>query len=339
MSVIAFVTGGTGFLGRRLLQTLLDRDIHVRCLARSQNSIDAALSELTPEQQRRLQFVRGDLADADTLEDHLQGVDVVYHLAAALNGSCSTMFLNTVVPSRGLMQAAARAEVGRFVHISSLGVYGTASLRRWGTLDETTPVDPQPEQRDPYTFSKIRQESIAWELREQLGLPLVVVRPGVIYGPGRSLLTSRVGLSLGPLLLRMGGGQRLPYTYVENCAEAICLAGLTPGMEGEIVNVVDDDLPTGCRILRMLRKNGKTVRSLWIPRAAISPLSALYARYSRWSEGQLPPVLSWHKSEAMWKPLRYSNRKAKHSLKWRPAISTEEGLNRTIAGLPGNFVS
>jgi len=339
MSVIAFVTGGTGFLGRRLLRTLLARNVHVRCLVRSQSGIDVALKELSPEQQQRLQFVRGDLADPDALESHLQGVDVVYHLAAALNGSCSTMFLNTVVPSRGLMQAAAKAEVGRFVQVSSLGVYGTASLRRWGTLDETTPIDPQSEHRDPYTFSKVRQEAIAWELREQLGLPLVVVRPGVIYGPGRSLLTSRVGLSLGPLLIRMGGGQLLPYTYVENCAEAICLAGLTPGIEGEIINVVDDDLPTGRRILRTLRKNGKTVHSLWVPRPAISPLSALYAWYSRWSEGQLPPVLSWHKSEAMWKPLRYSNRKAKHSLNWRPAISTEEGLNRTIAGLPGNFAS
>ncbi|WP_437224693.1 NAD-dependent epimerase/dehydratase family protein [Planctomicrobium sp. SH661] len=332
MSVTAYVTGGTGFLGRRLVKTLLTENVKVRCLVRETSDLDPLLRELPPGTRDRLELVRGDMNDRRALERHLDGVNVVYHLAAALGGSCSTMFLNTVVPTRTLMEVAATAPVDRFVLISSMGVYGTSSVRKWGTLDESTPVDPHPELRDPYTFSKIRQESVAWLAREQLGLPLVVVRPGVIYGPGRSLLTSRVGLSLGPLLLRMGGGQTLPYTYVENCAAAICRAGLTPDVEGEIFNVVDDDLPTGKRIVRFLRRNGQKIRSIWIPRTAISPLSALYACYSAWSEGQLPPVLSRYKSEAIWKPLRYSNAKAKHSLHWQPTISTEEGLRRTIAG-------
>lgn len=332
MSVTAFVTGGTGFLGRRLVKSLLAEDVHVKCLVRQTSDLDSLLNGLPLADRSRLELIRGDLARRQTIESHLDGVDVVYHLAAALGGSCSTMFLNTVIPSRALMEVAVAAQVRRFVLISSLGVYGTNSVHRWGTLDETTPVDPFPERRDPYTFSKIRQEAVAWQAREQLGLPLVVVRPGVIYGPGRPLLTSRVGLSLGPVLLQMGGGQRLPYTYVENCAAAICRAGLTPGIEGEIFNVIDDDLPTGKRIIRILRKNGKRVRSLWIPRPLISPLSALYGCYSNWSEGQLPPVLSHYKSEAIWKPLRYSNAKAKHSLNWSPTISTEEGLQRTIAG-------
>ncbi|WP_437185829.1 NAD-dependent epimerase/dehydratase family protein [Planctomicrobium sp. SH668] len=330
MSVTALVTGGTGFLGRRLIKLLVDRDVNVRCLVRESSDLSAVTSGLTQSQLERIRFVTGDLENRSSIEPALENVDVVYHLAAALNGSCSTMFLNTVIPTRGLMEAAADAQVGRFVLVSSMGVYGTATVKRWQTLDESTPVDPSPEERDAYSFSKVRQEQIAWQIREKRGLPLVVVRPGVIYGPGRSLLTSRVGLSLGPFFIRMGGGQLLPYTHVENCASAIMEAGLTPGIEGEVFNVVDDDLPTGKRILRLLRKNGKHVRSFWIPRRAITPLASIYAAYSKWSEGQLPAVLSWHKSEAIWKPLRYSNEKAKTYLNWMPNISTEAGLQQAI---------
>ena len=143
------------------------------------------------------------------------------------------------------MKAAAAANAGRFVLISSLGVYGTETLKRWGTLDESTPIDPHPEQRDPYTFSKVHQELVARELSEELKIPLVVVRPGVIYGPGRSAVTSRVGLPVGPFVIRMGGGQELPYVFVENCADGIMQAGLKPGIEGETFNLVDDHLPNG----------------------------------------------------------------------------------------------
>jgi nucleoside-diphosphate-sugar epimerase len=259
-------------------------------------------------------------------------VDVVYHLAAALGGTCSTLVLNTVVPTRVLVESAAAMQVGRFVLVSSMGVYGTHSLRTGAALDESTPVDVHPELRDPYTLSKIRQEAVAWQAREQLGLPLVVVRPGVIYGPGRSLLTSRVGLSIGSLLLQMGGSQTLPYTYVDNCAEAIRQAGIVPGIEGEVFNVVDNDLPTGRKILKVLRHHGQRIRLIWIPRPAIGVLAAMYAWYSDWSQGQLPAVLSRYKSSAIWKPLRYPNAKSRNKLNWSPAISTEEGLRRTITG-------
>jgi nucleoside-diphosphate-sugar epimerase len=334
MPMTAFVTGGTGFLGRRLIDSLLRTDLRIRCLVREGSDIAGLLDRLPTNQQRRVELVRGDLCDRSFLEQQLNGIDIVYHLAAALGGTCSTLVLNTVIPTRVLLESAAAAQVGRFVLVSSLGVYGTHALRTGAALDETSPVDEHPELRDPYTLSKIRQEAVAWQAREQLGLPLVVVRPGVIYGPGRSLLTSRVGLSIGSFLLRMGGSQTLPYTYVDNCADAICQAGLVPGVDGEVFNVVDDDLPTGRKILKLLRRHGQRIRSIWIPRPAIGPLSALYAWYSDWSQGQLPAVLSRYKSAAIWKSLTYPNAKSRNKLNWQPAISTEEGLNRTItAGL------
>ncbi len=325
----AFVTGGAGFLGRRLIRALVERNWNVRCLVRASSDLKGLNSILSEEHRSRIQLIHGDVANRAILDRELPEVDVVYHLAAGLSGSTSAMFLNTVIPNRSLLEAAALAQVKRFVLVSSLGVYGTQAVPRWGKLDETAPIDPHPEQRDAYTFSKIRQEQIAWEAREQWGLPLVVIRPGVIYGPGRSLLTSRIGLSLGSLLIRMGGGRPLPYVYVENCAEAIAQAGILPGLDGEVFNVVDDELPTTREVLKVLKTHGRRVRSLWIPGPVVAPLSALYGWYSNWSEGQLPPVLSRYKSQAIWKPLRYSNDKAKRLLNWSPRVSTPEALKLT----------
>ena len=327
------VTGATGFLGRRLVSRLLNEpELQVRCLLRATSDAESLLRVLPLEQQQRIEILRGELHDAAFLAEALVDCEVVYHGAAALGGSASTLFLNTVIPTRQLLTASAEAGVSRFVLVSSLGVYGTRALRRWQQVDESAPLDPQPELRDPYTFSKVRQELVAREMCAQLGLPLVVVRPGVIYGEGRSLLTSRVGLQVGPLLVRMGGRHPLPYTYVENCAEGLKLAGLVPGVDGETFNLVDDDPVTGHQLVRFLRRQGQRIRSVWVPGFCIQPLSWLYSTYAKWTEGQLPPVITPYRSAAIWKPLRYCNSYAKHKLNWVQPISTEQALERTIVG-------
>lgn len=333
MSVNVLVTGGTGFLGRRLVDGLLNEDVQIRCLVRRSSDL-SALKALTSRQRTgRLEIVEGELSSPTALRKLLGGIEVVYHLAASLSGSTASMFQGSVIPTRFLAQASVDANVKRFVLVSSLGVYGAAGLRNGSLLDESSPVDPHPEWRDPYSFSKIRQEHVAWEFAREQGLPLVVVRPGVIYGPGRPLLTSRVGLSVGPWLIRMGGSQRLPYTYVENCADAILRAGFAAGVENQIFNVIDDDLPTGRAVLRALRRHGRPIRSLWIPRPLITPLAALYGWYADWSQGQLPAVLTSYKAGSMWKPLRYSNAKAKELLQWCPQVSIEEGFRRTLGAV------
>lgn len=339
MPTTAFVTGGTGFLGKRLVPILLGMGMTVRCLVR-ENSNLSSLPQCIPESDRqRLTFVRGELDDSVAMEGHLAGIDVVYHLAASLYGSADKMVEDTVGGTRGLLNAAAGANIQRVVLISSLGVYGIASLKPGETLDESVPIDPHPEWRDSYTLSKIRQEQVAWEIHERTQLPLVVIRPGVLYGPGRSLLSTRIGLRLGPILLQMGGDQRLPYCYVDNCAEAIALAGIAPDIEGQVFNVVDDDLPTGSDIFRTLRTNGNRVRSVRIPQWLIVPFSRAYAFGARVFGRQSSPLLTPYKSRSMWKPLHYSNARAKHSLNWCPKISSEEGIQRTIFGEQREFTS
>src|SRR5206468_7017915 len=117
-------------------------------------------------------------------------------------------------------------------------------------LDESCPMEGQPELRgDAYTFAKVKQDEIVEEYGKKSGIPYVIVRPGVVYGPGNESIHGRVGIGTFGVFLHLGGSNTVPLTYVDNCAEAIVLAGLKPGVDGEVFNVVDDNLPSSRRFL------------------------------------------------------------------------------------------
>jgi nucleoside-diphosphate-sugar epimerase len=327
-----FITGAGGFLGSRLVAQLLKRGDQVHALVRDAKQ-GLLLSRAQQKTTGRLEVHLGDLAHLHTFSSELHACDVVYHLAAAMVGPAATLFLNNVVHTRTLLDICREQCVQRFVLVSSLAVYGTGTLPKWSILDESCRLDPEPHRRDLYTYSKVAQEKAAWEAYHEGGLPLVVIRPGVIYGPGRDCLTARVGLKFGKCLLRLGGRQSLPYTHVENCAQAVLLAGVVPGVEGDAFNVVDDGIPSARQLVRLYRQTAGPIRVLPLPGWAIGPLSGANERYHRWSHGQLPAVLTRYKSDAMWKPLRYSNSKAKARLGWKPGVGTDQGLKHSLESL------
>ena len=113
----------------------------------------------------------------------------------------------------------------RFVLVSSFTVYTNRQKSR--RLDESCPVEEHPELRgDAYCFAKVKQEQIVAEYGKNFGIPYVVVRPGSVYGPGKRQITGRVGLGTFGIFLHLGGSNTIPFTHVDNCAEAIVLAGL-----------------------------------------------------------------------------------------------------------------
>jgi nucleoside-diphosphate-sugar epimerase len=327
----SFVTGGTGFLGRRLVARLLTRGDRVRCLVRPGADAAALRMSVPSGGDGRLQVVEGSLATPESYQDALAGSDCLYHLAAEMRGAVAVLFLTNVVGTRRLLAAAAHAGVGRVVLVSSLAVYDGGHLKPGDTLDETCPLDPQPHLRDGYTYSKVVQEEVAWEAHAA-GLPLTVVRPGVIYGPGRDCLSGRLGLRFGSLVLAMGGRQPLPYTHVENCADAVALAGRSHSV-GEAFNVIDDELPIGWDLVRQHRRMVGGIRALRVPLRFIPTLSRLCEWYHVRSRGQIPPILTRYKSRAMWNPVRYSNARAKQVLAWRPAQPLAEGLRESFEWL------
>jgi len=195
-------------------------------------------------------------------------------------------------------------------------------------VDESTPMEQHPEQRDVYSHSKLRQEQLFWEYRAKYGFELVVLRPGVIYGPGGGHFSNRVGLSLFGRFLHLGGNNLLPLTFVDNCAEAIVVAALH-GADGDVYNVVDDDLVTSKQYLAAYKKNVKKLRTLPVPYFMLMWGSKMVENYSTKSKGQLPAIFTPYKTRAMWGGNQFSNARLK-SIGWKPLLTTREGMQRAF---------
>ncbi|MGH9431790.1 MAG: NAD-dependent epimerase/dehydratase family protein [Terriglobia bacterium] len=330
---LILVTGATGFIGTRLVASLLDLGFcNLRCFVRHSGAVHR-IEDLSAQNQNgtRVEVVKGNLLSPEDCAAATRDVAVIFHLAAGRGEKAfADAFANSVVTTRNLLEACAGSGcVRRFVNVSSFSVYANVRKLRWRLLDESCPVEEHPELRgDAYSFAKVKQDEVVKEYAERFSIPYVVVRPGYVYGPGNESITDRVGTGTFGLFLHLGGSNKIPFTYVDNCADAIALAGLRKGVDREIFNVVDDDLPSSRQFLRLYKKNVKRFNSIYIPHFASYALCYLWERYSDWSERQLPPAFNRRMWHAYWKKTRYSNEKLKNRLAWRPKVPTAEGLRR-----------
>lgn len=328
------ITGATGFIGPTLVQSLLNHGFrNLRALARP--SSDAGRLEAIARGHRgeaRVHVIRGNLLSREDCIRATTDVSVIFHLAVSARKSFPDAFMNSVVTTRNLLEASLRhARLRRFVNVSSFTVYTNTRKTRRRLLDESSPVETHAELRsDAYGFAKIKQDEIVSEYGRAFGVPHVIVRPGSVYGPGKTGIPGRVGLGTFGLFLHLGGSNPIPLTYVDNCADAIVLAGLTRGVDGEVFNIVDDDLPSSRQLLRLYKRHVRRFPSLYVPHVVSYGLCWLWETYSRWSGGQLPPVFNRKRWHVEWKKTRYSNEKAKVQLGWAPRVPVSEGLTRYL---------
>jgi len=274
---------------------------------------------------------KGNLLSREDCVAATKDVAVIFHLAAGRGEkSFPDAFMNSVVTTRNLLEASLRHTcLRRFVSISSFAVYTNTQKPRLRLLDESCPVEKHPELRgDAYCFAKVKQDEIVTEYGKRFGIPYVIVRPGYVYGPGNEAITGRVGIGTFGVFLHLGGSNTIPFTYVDNCAEAIVLAGLKNGVDGEVFNVVDDDLPSSRRFLWLYKRNVRRFKSIYVPHAVSYALCCLWEKYAGWSEGQLPPVFNRRTWHAYWRKTRYSNERLKARLGWTPKVPMTEGLRR-----------
>ena len=330
---LILVTGASGFIGSRLVQTLLDLGFrNVRCFARpSSNAARVEALSSIRNGGARIEIVKGNLLSREDCVSATKDASVIFHLAAGRGEkSFPDAFINSVVTTRNLLEASLSHKcLKRFVNISSFSVYSNQRKLKRQLLDESCPVEENPALRgEAYCFAKAEQDEIVAEYGRKFGIPYVIIRPGQVYGPGNEGITARVGIGTFGVFLHLGGSNTIPFTFVDNCVEAIALAGLKKGTDGEIFNVVDDDLPSSREFLRLYKKNVKKFRSLYVPHALSYGLCYLWEKYSSWSEDQLPPAFNRRKWHAYWKKTRYSNEKLKIRVGWTPKIGTEEGMRR-----------
>ena len=315
------VTGGTGFLGRFLVQRLSVAGERVRVLVRpSSVRWPAALNGIEP--------VVGDLCDLPSLIRALDGMEAVCHCAArmATGGAWSEFEAVTVRGTESLLEAACRQKVGRFLHVSSLGVYGLNGER---TITEDSPFDASPDARGYYARSKIEAERLVWQYARERGLPSTVIRPGPLYGPGRPPFVARLRIPLGPKLqiVIARSQQYLPLTYVEHAAEVMSLALHSDRAIGRAYNVVDREPIQQGKYLVLLREVGLSqARTVLIPPAPFFSLVSWVERACHWV-GVTPP-LSRHQLERALTSVIYDTTRAHEELEWDPKMGLVETLSQ-----------
>lgn len=215
MSGAVLITGGSGFVGRTILDRLVARGRTVRALARS----DASAAELAAA---GAEPVRGDLADPASLEGAMAGCAVVYHVAG-LNGFClpdpSALTVVNVAGTRAVVRAAGAAGVRRIVHTSSAATIGEA---HGAVATESSPH--RGTFLSHYERSKFEAERAAFATAAEVGVDLVSVNPASVQGPGRTRGTARILIDALNGRLRLIVDSRMSIVDVGDCAEGHLLA-------------------------------------------------------------------------------------------------------------------
>lgn len=227
------VTGATGFIGGRLAQRLaLEEGAVVTGTGRQLDKV-SFLMEIG------VKLELADLQDTAVMRQLMADQEIVFHCAALrakrrATADMAEQINGSVIES--LMHLAAEAGVRRFIHISSMNAYGPPQRP---VVDETHPINTG--QRDTYGRTKALGEAVVWRTAKELDLELVVVRPGMVYGPRSDGWSVRmVELLQKGLPVIFGGGKGNTYqVYIDNLIDGMLLTAVRPEAVGEAFNFVD----------------------------------------------------------------------------------------------------
>jgi nucleoside-diphosphate-sugar epimerase len=245
------VTGGTGFIGGRLVERLvLEEGCRVRVLVR--NFARAPRIAGFPIEMRS-----GDITDRSEVEAATEGCDVVFHCAYDFVPTLKGQRRTGVEGTTNVAEAALAAGVKRLVHLSTVAVHWPAAD---GDLVEDS---PWPSSEDPYTLVKREAEERVRALHREAGLPVVILRPTLVYGPFSDFwtLTPIQRLRKGQVPLIDGGNGLCNAVYVDDVVDAMILAALRPGVEGEAF-LVSADAPISWRTFLTALETAAGVDSL-----------------------------------------------------------------------------
>ena len=323
MALRILVTGATGFVGGHVAEACVKRGHAVSTIARS-SSDTKALEALG------ITILRGDLTDPDTIRKAVEGIDAVVHCAAKVGdwGPVADYRAVNVEALRHLLEACYGKPLKRFVHISSLGVY--AARHHYGT-DETEPLPAR--HMDGYTQTKVEAEQLALDAHRLHGTPVVVLRPGFIYGPRDRTVLPKLADNLRRGIVRyIGDGSALMNTiYVGNLVVAIFLALEKPEAIGQVYNLTDGEQITK-------RKFFETIADgLGLPRPKgrvplfVAKLAARFLETRARRRGaKEPPRLTQARLKFLGLNLDFSIAKAKRELGYVPSIGFEAGMKETL---------
>jgi len=313
------VTGAGGLLGRALVRRLRESGEPLRLLMRRPR---------TPPGDD-IHIVYGDLGDPAVADRAVAGMDLVYHLGAAMRGGPSEFASGTVWGTRNIVQACARHGVRKLIYVSSMTVLDHAGHEPGVPVNEGSPCEPHAGLRGLYTQTKLDAEKIVRQAVGQGRIRAVILRPGQVYGPGAENVPPGGTVAIAGRWLVVGSGRRhVPLVYIENVIDALLLAAQTDQPNGAIFQLVD---PEGMRqrdYVEWLRRSGRAVRVSYVP--------AWLLKCAGWGVALLGKVL---KRSVPLNPYRVKSitplwpcdcTAAQTQLGWKPRVSIQEGMTATF---------
>lgn len=317
------VTGASGFVGGELVKDLITKGHTVRALVRKTSRIGHL-------KKSGADIYYGDITDAGSLPNALEGMNAVVHTAGLVGeaGKREDFIRVNIEGTRNLLNACRQIPLQRFVYISSLSVI--TGYRDHNGTKEDAPYQPTGEH---YADTKIEAEKLVLEYYRKHQLPAVVLRPGFIYGPGDQLFLPTVieNLRKGKVILIDGGKKLLNLTYVGNLVEAIELA-LEKDVIGQIFNITDGEKITKAAFFNVIADQiGLPHPSKSMSFATAKLLCSIITTIYKVFRIKSPPPISRMKLRFAGQNQWFDISLAKHNLGYKHRTTFDQGVRNTIA--------
>lgn len=314
------ITGGTGFIGSRLALKCLERGHAVRVLGQENTDAEAFNRKILEE--RGAQVILKSVTETDGLDEILKGADVVFHLAATqheMNVPDRKFWDVNVTGTANMLAASARAGVRRFVHGSTIGVYGSMD----GVIDEQVPCAPD----NIYGVTKYEGEKIALSYGDKV--PVVVIRIPEVYGPGDRRLLKLFKAVARSAFFVIGDGANLHHlVYIDDLVEGLLQAAVHPAAAGKLFLLAGEEPVTtnemGATIARQL---GARPPSFHAPMLPFSILAAVMEKTLR--PFGIQPPLHRRRLDFFRKSFTLSPLLARQTFGFNPKVDFVQGVRET----------
>ena len=314
------VIGGTGFIGAPLVAQLIEQGCDVKVFSRRSGK----------RKTDGVTYLQGDVTDIESVRRAVDGASIVYDLSAGGGLTWDDHQRIIVGGAQNVAQVCLEHSVRRLIYTSTIAAL---QLSARGSSDESAGTDPKPHLRNWYARSKIYAEHHLMEQHRQRGLPIVIVRPGIVVGQGNKLSHPGIGDWLSPTYCEVPGGSDtpLPLVLVEDVANALLLAKNAPGIEGRTFNLVGDVRVSAAeyidllrqRSLRNFRMRSKPLFQIQLFRSVVWLSKAVCRRPdNEW--------MSYHELKSVPKKTWLDCSAAKTLLGWRPVMDRSEFVRKAI---------
>jgi nucleoside-diphosphate-sugar epimerase len=323
-SMKVLITGASGFVGSQLIKHWMGHpEYQIRALVRKTSSVNEI-------QGANVEICYGDVTDAKSLQEAIKGIEAVVHLVSLVGeaGKREDFFRVNVEGTRNLLEACHGIPLKRFVHVSSLSVI--TGYRDHDGTGEDAPYLPTGEN---YADSKIEAEKLVLEYHQKYKIPVTILRPGFIYGPGDRLFLPTIVQNLreGKVKLIDHGEKLLNLIYIDNLIEVIELALTKDTAVGEIFNITDGEKVSKKQFfykIADLMNLPRPTKSVPYPiaRAICETTTALYKFFGI----KKPPPISRVRLRFAGQNQWFNIRKAEATLGYKHKIVFDKGIEEAI---------